>query len=464
MKPAPFTYQEFARQKILSRQKTAVIAPPGSGKTRPIIEALRDAEILGKEPILIICSGPAVATWRWQLPYWGDVEPHEVRIIRGKPSYRAAMWSHTAETAGIAITNHQVLQRDWIHVQSVEWGAVVADEYHKFMRGRKGKTYRLFRQLERRIDYLVLTTGSLINDDPSSMFTGFQLLDPKAFSSYWRFVGTFCLTQETPFGKEIIGVRNVQALRDITDRYMAYIPEDVVADQLPKGFRYSIDVDMTESQSRVYEDLTGEMIATVEDDLVMAANPLSLLIRLRQLLCCPKILNEKLDMGGGYEWILDQFDEPKENHPYCVIFVPFRPACEYIVDDLRERGYHARFLRGGMSEDEQDEIKDDFRARAGTGAILVCTISFSESFDLEKCQQSYFLGYDYDVEQNRQAEGRTRRAISEHGFVRWGYIRYTGTVDDTIFQDMDNKFRTIKRVLQRPEAFIQALRGKNPEA
>ncbi len=40
--PPPFTYQEYERGKVRTRKRTAVIAPPGSGKTRPIVEGVND--------------------------------------------------------------------------------------------------------------------------------------------------------------------------------------------------------------------------------------------------------------------------------------------------------------------------------------------------------------------------------------------------------------------------------------
>ncbi|KKK89785.1 hypothetical protein LCGC14_2729630, partial [marine sediment metagenome] len=89
--------------------------------------------------------------------------------------------------------------------------------------------------------------------NPASMFTAFQLIAPKIFRGYWKFVNTYCIVNDTPFGKEILGVKNVASLQTIIDRYMAYVPAEVSADELPEGLRPPMHVEMTAHQAKVIE-------------------------------------------------------------------------------------------------------------------------------------------------------------------------------------------------------------------
>jgi hypothetical protein len=288
------------------------------------------------------------------------------------------------------------------------------------------------------------------------MFTAFQIVKPNLnlFRSYWRFVNTFCQVVDGAFGQEIIGIKNVKALQEITDRYLAYVPKEVVADQLPEGKRVAVDVAMTPSQARVYHQIEEDMLAELESgDLIIVNSGMGKMLTLRQLLCCPRILDESLDMGGGYDAILERL----EDQSHAVIFVPFRPACDYVTEALRDEGYDAHILRGGTEPEELRRIVDEFREKKG---IIVCTIAYAESFDLETCETSYFLGYDFNVDPNEQAEGRTRRAISEHPFVTWNYLRYRGTIDDRLLVDLEHNMNNVSRILARPEDYIRLLRGE----
>ncbi|MEE8113644.1 MAG: SNF2-related protein, partial [Nitrososphaerales archaeon] len=359
--PAEFNYQGYIREKIVRLKRLGVLAKPGSGKTRPIIDALvelgriypqaEDQYKFPYGPILVICTGSAVPTWTRQIPLWTNSLELEKWIfsVRGKKHLRVTEWSN-AETidAGIYVTNSSIFWRDYAMIMQVKWAAVVADEYHKFMLRRKpGKTFKLFRSLTRHVEVVVLATGSSLRKNPSSMWTLFTTTNPgKRFGSYWRFVKTWCIVDDNGFGQEVLGPKNVEGFKKLVDEHHAYVPAEVVAEQVPEGRRQPIYVEMTKSQSEVYNDLNKEMIAVLEDTVIVASNPLAKTLKLRQLLCCPKIIDPSLDMGGGFETIVDQLDVT----PHCIIFVPFRPACDFIIDELWMSGYkNVYMLRGGIT-------------------------------------------------------------------------------------------------------------------
>ena len=473
--PPEFTYQKFIREKIVRLKRTGVLSVPGSGKTRPIIDALVELHRIYPKadtfeyrypygPILVICSGPAIATWNRQLPEWTDtpVIGDDITIVRGgqkghDKQGRELIW-HAAKVGagGIFITNFSLLLHDASAIGRVPWAAIVVDEYHKAMRRRKNnKTYAAFIHMTRHTEILIMATGSVIRKDPSSMFTLFQALFPKKFRSYWKFVETWCITSDGRFGKEILGPKNVPRFQELMDRHFAYVPKEVVADQLPTGRRMPIVVEMTYAQGKIYRDLADDMLTVLESgEIIVTPNVLTKIIRLRQLLCCPRILDTTLDMGGGFEAILDKLEED----PHAVIFVPFRPACDFIVDELRRKYKHVYLIRGGISLEEQVACESGFRDNRG---IIVCTIAYAESFDLETCKTTYFLGYDYSLDVNEQAEGRTRRAISKHEFITWNYIKYLNTIDEMFLRALDSDARNVARVLRRPAELIAALKGES---
>lgn len=473
--PPEFIYQGHIRRKIVSVKRTGVLAVPGSGKTRPIIDALVElgrivpfAETMEERypygPILVACSGPAIATWMRQLPEWTadpKIEDDITVIVGGQKGLdaagRASFWRLASAPAGngIYITNYSLFLRDTAHISQVPWAAVIADEYHKAMRRKKNnKTYLAFKRTTKHVDILIMASGSALRKDPSSMFTLFQAIKPKLFTSYWRFVNTWCIVTDGHFGKEIIGPKNIQKYKEMMDQHLAYVPKEVVADQLPDGRRMALTVELDDEQHEIYHDLKEDMITILDTGtVVVAPNVLVNLIRMRQLLCCPKILDEKLGMGAGYNAIVDKMDDT----PHCVIFVPFRVACDYIKKDMEDRGYYVSLLRGGIGHSDQVYEVQRFRE---LGGVMVCTIAYAESFDLETCKTSYFLGYDPSLDINEQAEGRTRRAISKHDFVTFQYIKYLDTIDIKALQGLDNDTRNVNRVLSRPEELLAALKGE----
>ena len=463
--PKPFRYQIYERQKIVTLKRTAVIAAPGSGKTRPIVEGVNE---LGGfcRLVLIICSGSAIPTWRRQIPLWTRTPEYAnfIQVVQDSATKRARIWKTARDSGyGTYICNASIFYRDYETIRQIPWMAVIADEYHKYMRNHKTsvklkdgrtrlKTYGKFKSMTLHTEIVIPLTGSIVRRNASSMFTAFQICQPQIFRSYWKFVNTYCHIDDEGFGQRVYGVKNVAALKELMNRYFAYVPPEVTADELPDGRRFPIPVDLNKEQQRIYDELDKDMISMVGETLLLTPTILGKLTKQRQLICCPKILDQSLGMGAGFEAIVDRLDV--DDH--VVIFVPFRPACDFIEAELQRLKYpHVFIMRGGVGPDEQARITEQFRQTKG---IMVCTIQYAESFDLETCKTSYFLGYDLTVDQNEQAEGRTRRAISEHEFVTWGYIKTNTSVDTHFLAKLGEDSRNAELILARPESYIAMLR------
>ena len=452
--PPAFGYQQYMRQKVASRKRTAIIAPPGAGKTRPVIEGVGD---LGgfSQAVLIVCSGSAISTWKRQIPLWGHCPDYadEIHIVRGNKEDRIELWKQAKDTNyGTYITNASVFLRDYGHIQKHAWNAVLADEYHKFMRRHKGETFKKFRSMTRHIPILVLATGSLARRNASSMFTAFTLVAPQIWRSYWKYVKAFCYIDDSGYGQRVYGVKNAESLRKVMDEYFAYIPPEVVADEMPEGRRVGIDVEMDSEQTRIYDELDQEMISIVGSGVIVAQTIFSKITRIRQLLCCPRILDESLGLGAAYAMTVESL----EDQPHVIIFVPFRPACDHFAEDLSKRGYKNVFiLRGGTDDVEQQEIINKFRETKG---ILLCTIQYAESFDCESCDTSHFIGYDLTVDQNEQAEGRTRRNISKHEFVTWNYYKYNCDIDQHFLYKLGEDADNVRLIMGRSDEYIRKVK------
>ena len=89
------------------------------------------------------------------------------------------------------------------------------------------------------------------------------MCDPGLFRSYWKFVNTYCHVDQGAFGKEVWGVRNVQAFHKIRDRYLAVVPDEVIAKNQPEGRRMAVDVAPTPETMNLYHTLRKELMVLI---------------------------------------------------------------------------------------------------------------------------------------------------------------------------------------------------------
>lgn len=436
--------------------KSLMLYEPRLGKTVEV------CNILPRDPnckrILIACSKNAFLTWIEHLPLWyKHLAPDldiEIRIIRGKHSNAAAQrhktWTHPiTRTVTIYLVTFEALLGDdqFLLDNHVYFDTVIGDEVHRKLRGRKTKTTTQFRRLVRQANRFHALSGTLAGKwGPGDYWNLLNIIDHKIFGSYWHFVNTFCYLIENQWGKQILpGVRNESTWKKLLSRYARVRLREIVAPQMPKIQRDLIHVEMNKEQAELYKVLGKEMFAfTPEGGIIVAANSLEKNTRKRQILTCPKILDSTLGVGGAMEDLTQRLLEAKEEEDvfgyHVVIFSAFRAALSHFQDHLRSAGFqYVDILSGGAEPEDVAAITDRFRRNRG---IILCTTSFAQAFSLVPAQQCFHIGYDYDPNNNKQAEDRLIPQQGQNPINSW-YYAYKETDDDLLAYNINIKSQVI---------------------
>jgi hypothetical protein len=231
------------------------------------------------------------------------------------------------------------------------------------------------------------------------------LIDPKKFSSYWKYIEHFMVVADGPFGREICEQR--QDTKEEWDRllneYCWIVPEGSV---MPPVKRKLEIYDMDPDQKKLYSEIEEHMLSISDGeipDLVVAQNSMVQWLRLRQILICPKILGDSYGVGGAIKHVVRLIkDHPKDRHT--VIFTPFTDAYPHFTSYLNAEGFSNIYhLHGGISAGAQAQR---IKAYQETKGIIICSVAYAEAFSLAPARQSWFIGSSEAPDVNRQAEKR----------------------------------------------------------
>lgn len=421
-------FQEEDLPWFLAHPKSFILYEPRLGKTvvSSNIVMLDD----NCKTVLIVCSKNALATWKNHLLVWhAKLCPQktiEVRMVRSVPGsksrdLRMALWCkpRTAEktfyicTYGVLLEDIDFLMLPSTIKIGLRFDTVIGDEVHLRMKNRKTKTNAAFKFLTTRSwckRFHALSGTMTSKGGPLDFWPILNMFDPKLFSSYWRFAYTFAEIIDNGWGKEIIGVKNIEAFWQLLDRYSRRRFRKVVAPQMPKVQRTQLTIQPTLYQQDLWFKLASDGFAWTGEDnkLILATTSLERILRLRQLLTCPKILDEKADVGAAMKNLVERLEDPEISitplDKHIVIYTPFTQAIPHFVQYLKENGYHNVFvLKGGIEPEEQEEQIRQFQRTQG---IMICSIKYAQAFSLCPAEQCYFIGYEYDPNDNIQAEDR----------------------------------------------------------
>jgi len=442
-------FQEEEIQRVSSRKRCGVIWHMGLGKTmcaatvggrahlrRWLVIAPTNAFSVWRDKaapwiklawpeshthVYLLTGGPDEREFAWKLPI--DPNPNNVHIFVITVDSFLNDWTRRIKAKIPGKTKAQTLlelkpRKDFVFPQ-----IVIFDEARR-MRNRKSQAFKITEKFTQyyNVPYFLPMTGTPGNQ-PQHFYAMLSIIAPKVFTSFWRFVSTFHYVYDTPFGKEIGQIKNTESWHKLLNQYCSVVREDDpgINDQLPALQRLPLDIHLDDDQQKAYRALERDMLYVDADDVIVAQNILALTTRLRQILVCPKILGANLGVGRAIKDFAETVDPEDPGH--YVVFTPFVAAMPHFQAYLESEGLENVFsLNGGATPSERDSILSVYSSAGQKKAsIMLCSLLYAQAFSLEPATKCFFIGFDWDPDNNRQAEARLRRLTSDVGAAITAY-------------------------------------------
>ena len=444
MSPHQIASVEFFK----TNKRGLVEAPVGAGKT---LIGWTSALVVRPKRILVICSRNALYTWVKELNKWfpGFFAEDELTIIEGQPAERALQWKD--QRSVIKITTFGKLLNDLdtiLQVQSKHpFDVILVDEAHR-ARNRKAKVFQALKDVCKPVypgyPAFMELTGTPGDKGVQHLWGYFHLGDPKFFSSYWRFVNTYCEVIDGRFGKEIIGPKNTKGFEVITRPYFKRITVEETG--LHKVVRHLVPLKLSPEIRKVYDQFEDEMVAASDDGFMIASTSLDRTVKLRQLLTYPGQFFPSLGLGDLPNWIADKIDDDDSGlMKHCIIFTPFRanitPYRQFFEDRYQKTVIE---LYGGMDPKEQNDRVDECNRKKG---MAICTTLYAQSFEFPEMSTAFMAGYEWSKDAMEQAEGRVRRLTSKY-IANAYYPQFMNTIDEWLMHVLDGKTRDLNVLFQ----------------
>lgn len=438
----PYPYQEVAIARAVERNFLCA-DKCGLGKTLVGIETAKRVQETHHHPVLVICTLSAVLQWMYAIKE--QSETAYIKPLRALANFEIAMeGEHASHTLDWYIIHYAALRNmDSDHpLARTYFSTIIADEAHR-IKNRRAQQTKGVKQL---VSYRKLAlTATEMERSPADMWSILNWLYPEKFRGYWGFRSKFVEVEKHPyFGWEKdVGVKNPDKLAELLHPiYIKRYKEDVRED-MPPLTESRVPVDMFPRLLGAYTDIKtgGDILRYVGETELLVKNTLSEIMLLRQLTSngASEKLPEPLP-SAKMQWVLDYLsDNPDEK---IAVFSVFRATAIQLADKL-----NAPLVIGG------EETPDLQSTRP---SIVVGTIrALGESHDLPWIDTAIFVDSDWSSIAMEQARDRIHRInITSPKHVI--YLYHPDTVDELVFEALDNKWTNIE-IVQR---YIQQYVGK----
>lgn len=435
----PFEHQMESFNYALTHNKFLLGDEQGLGKTKQAL----DIAVARKHKMrhcLIVC-GVNNLKWNW----YKEVEIHTnekahilgSRVNRKGKTVIGSSAERLADLKQIhdeyfLITNIETLRDKSIQSQIKKMcsdgiiGMTIIDEIHKCKnsQSKQGKAIHCCCSY-----YRLALTGTPLMNNPVDLYNVLKWLEVENHSLTY-FKNLYC--EMGGFGGyEIIGYKNLDHLENSLNKNMLRRRKEEVLDLPPKIYTDEL-LDLDSSQDKLYRDVTNQIIEDI-DRIMLLPNPLTELIRLRQVTSNPNILSSKNITNVKYDRILDILESTTDK---VIIFSNWTKVINPLYIKLSSLGYNPALVTGESKDPilEMNKFQSDNTCKV----ILGTTPALGTGYTLTAANTVIFIDEPWSKAIKDQAEDRCHR-IGTKGTVNIITLICKDTIDERIHQIIKDK-------------------------
>lgn len=457
-KNTPLEHQYEAIERALKSNSLLLADDMGLGKTFVSINTAcirKDKDKVQKT--LIVCGINSVK-YNWQ----EEIKMHSNEngtVFEGKNMAerleQVQAWIDGDDTNYFGIINVESLQKEEI-IKCLEAGIkkgvigfVIIDEVHKCKNPTsiRGKAIHKLNST-----YKLALTGTPIMNRAEELYNILKWLGAEV-KTFTQFKSFYCC-----FGgfmnNEVVGYKNLDILRNTLSKCMLRRrKEDVL--NLPDKLYKTEYLQMSKKSMKLYMEVRQDLIRKI-DEIVLDNNPLSKLLRLRQI--TSGLLSDdsvKLDR------LVEILEEAKENGKKVIVFSQWKAVIDAVNSYLEERNIIPLSIDGTVDAKDRQAIVNTYQNSKGFKVITGTIGAMGTGLTLNTAEMVVFLDKAWTPADNKQAEDRAYRIGTKHN-VNIISLVCKNTIDEYIEnmlvekQDLFNE--VVEGKITRPQSKERLLR------
>jgi len=375
---------------------------------------------------------------------------------RCTPSLRVKVWSagelprlqSELSVADLHVLNYSQLRNLGEALGPVRWLAVILDE-GQYIKNPSSQTAQVARTLHS--EHRLILSGTPIENRLMDLWSLMSFAMPGVLSSRAQF-GRLYDAKGDPFARKRLAARvrpfvlrrtKGQVARDLPDR----IEEDLFC-ELEGEQQTLYRAELKRAQQLLLSIQTQKELASQQ------FNFLTSLLRLRQVCCHPRLINDQSKAEGAKtEALLEHLEPLMEEGQKVLVFSQFVEMLNLLKPQIEARGWPLFFLSG--QTENRGELVNAFQTAEGPGVFLISLKA--GGFGLNLTAASYVVLFDpwWNPAVENQAIDRTHRIGQVNKVIAYRLLM-KNSVEEKI-RALQKKKRALAEDVLGEEKFAQSL-------
>lgn len=325
----------------------------GLGKTLQVIALLEANK--SEKCSLVVC--PASLIYNWEDEVHKFTKGLSVYCITGSQEDRIAgiLKCHEYD---LLVTSYDYIRRDIEHYQDIVFDTVILDEA-QYIKNQNTKNAISVKQLQ--ASHKLALTGTPIENSLAELWSIFDFLMPDYLYNYHYF--------QKQYENDIVKNKDEEKqlmLKQLVSPFILRRNKKDVLTELPDKIEKVRMIEFSEEEHKLYlanlvqvKEELGKMKDLNGKNRVQV---LSMLTRLRQLCCDPRLLYENIfQLSTKLTDCLMLIEELHENHQKVLLFSGFTSILDLLAKELKRKQISYYMLTGKTNKEERNKLVKQFQ-------------------------------------------------------------------------------------------------------
>lgn len=448
----PHDYQKYSIEFVKTHPIAALLLSMGLGKTSTTLTALDDLLFDSFEihKVLVIAPLRVTKVWLDEVKKWNHLNYLRCSLVAGTEQERKrALWAN----ADIYIINRENVQ--WLIDESgiqFDFDTLVVDELSSF-KNFKTKRFKSLMKVRPMVKRVIGLTGTPTSNGLMDLWSEFKLLDQG--KRLGRFITNYrdqYFRPDKRNGQVVFSYKPLPFAEDaiydkISDITISMKANDYL--NMPELISNHVEVEMSEKEMKVYQELKQELVITLGDEDVTASNAASLSNKLTQM-ANGAIYLDNHESAIIHDRKLDALEDLIEaqcDKPVLVAYW-FKHDLDRIKNRLEELKVNFKEIKTEAS------IEDWNKGNIEVG--LIHPASAGHGLNLQEGGSTLiWFGLTWSLELYEQTNARLYRQGQKDRCVVIEHIVTKGTIDEQIIKALEEKDKSQSRLIDAVKANLR---------
>lgn len=412
----------------------------GLGKTVQALALLK----LHREkllPAIIVCPTNVKLQWHHEIIRWCGVQGYLCQVIGSGKELAAPGFD-------IYVTTYDLLKNtDAFSIVRGNIKFVIIDECQRIKNHLSGRA-KAVQKICYNVEHILPMSGTPIKNNAGEYFTILNLVKPRLFPHYAKFIENDCDSFNNGWGYKVGGLRHPEQFHEKTKEFILRRTKAEVLPDLPALMRKFQHVELDRKLNKAYDEALKELDEIYYNDdldgMQRSSNMLAIMTKMRQITGISKV-EQAIEFTTEFLLSCDR---------KIVIFVHHHGVMNMLQNQLdswlADGGFNKSLvMSSALDADARHQMTMKFK-NEDYRVMIASTLATGEGLNLQFCSDAIMLERQWNPANEEQTEGRFHR-FGQINPVSVTYMIASETIDEYFTELVEQKRAIVASTLDNKE-------------